>query len=439
MNKARLDGLQVLILGSAFFVLVGAVTARINYLGMIDFREFYYGSQCLMQGHDPYNQKDLGAIYQMEVWHATPTPGSAYSLPFTVPVTPNFPTTFLLVAPLALLPWKLAATLWLMLNAGFFITAAFLIWNVGADIAPRISTLLILLLLINSEFVLALGNTVGIVVGLVVIGAWCFIRERYLPLGVACLAVALVMKPHDAGMVWLYFLLAGKSTRKRALQVFAIAATLAVAAELWTLHAAPHWIQELHANLVTDMSPGGLDNPGPSSGGNLGINMIVSLQTVLSRFWDNPGFYNSVAYLICGALLFLWIRKTLSSRYSPELAWFALAAVAPLSLLFSYHRSYDARLLLLAVPACVKLWKQGTAVGRSALWLALAAIILTGDIVWIALFETTHYAGRWVTFGLYPEPIALLAVGCFFLWIYLRSAPVSVPQQLPIAGAVLSS
>ena len=33
-----------------------------------------------------------------------------------------------------------------------------------------------------------------------------------------CLAISLMLKPHDAGLVWLYFLLAGGIYRKRALQ-----------------------------------------------------------------------------------------------------------------------------------------------------------------------------------------------------------------------------
>ena len=98
---------------------------------------------------------------------------------------------------------------------------------------------------------LALGNTAGLVVGLSVIAAWCFLRERFVFAGILSMAVSLAMKPHDAGLIWLYFFLAGGVLRKRALQTLAVTAVLAVPAILWISHVAPHWPSELHANLAT--------------------------------------------------------------------------------------------------------------------------------------------------------------------------------------------
>jgi lipopolysaccharide export LptBFGC system permease protein LptF len=63
----------------------------------------------------------------------------------------------------------------------------------------------------------------------------------------------------------------------------------------------------------------------------------------------------------------------------------------------------------------------GHARGRSALGLTLAAIILTGDLFWIVLFQATHYSGWSTEFGTIPAPLVLLALGIFCLWIYLRS------------------
>ncbi len=194
---------------------------------------------------------------------------------------------------------------------------------------------------------LALGNTAGLVVGLCVIAVWCFLRERFVLAGILCLAVSLAMKPHDAGLIWLYFLLAGGVQRKRALQTLAVTALLAVPAILWISHVAPHWPPELHANLATITARGGLDDPGPSSGGAFGVNMIVCLQAISAASATIPASTirsptSSVAALLAhrGAI------KTLRSRLlASALAWFALAAVVPLAMLPFYHRCYDARLL----------------------------------------------------------------------------------------------
>jgi hypothetical protein len=176
----------------------------------------------------------------------------------------------------------------------------------------------------------------------------------------------------------------------------------------------------MQANQSALMQRGALNDPGPHSGGSFGVNMTVCLQTIVSRFWDNPHFYNPVVYLICGALLLIWLRKTLQSGFSPHLAWFAIAVVVPLSILVVYHRSYDARLLLLSVPACAMLWQKGGRLGWWALALTLGAIILTGDIFWIVLFQITHYSGPSLAFGVIPAPLVLLALSGFYLYVYVR-------------------
>ena len=184
MTNARQDAFYLILLGSVFFALVGFATQRISYLGMIDFKEFYSGARCLIEHHDPYQESDLGAVYH-ELANVLPSVPITAGWQRTNPsLTPNFPTTFLLVAPFALLPWKLATALWTLLTAASFILAAFLMGNLGAQFAPRLSSGLIFLLLINSEMLLALGNTAGLVVGLCVIAAWCFLRERFVYAGV---------------------------------------------------------------------------------------------------------------------------------------------------------------------------------------------------------------------------------------------------------------
>jgi hypothetical protein len=151
------------------------------------------------------------------------------------------------------------------------------------------------------------------------------------------------------------------------------------------------------------------------------------LQTVISRFKDSPHFYNAVVFLICGALLFVWIWKTLRSPFTQELAWFALAAVVPLSMLFLYHRRYDARLLLLAVPACAMLWRQGGAIAGWMLALNLAVIVATGDFFWIVLLSFTHSGEISVAFSIFSSPVTLLALATFSVWVYWRRTP--APQD----------
>jgi hypothetical protein len=302
-------------------------------------------------------------------------------------------------------------------------------WDLGASYAPDVSLILICILLVNCESIFGAGNTAGIVVGLCVVAAWCFIRERFVPAGVLCLALSLAIKPHDAGLVWLYFLLAGGVYRKRALQALFITAVLGLSAFLWVSHVAPHWMQDWQSNLSTISTPGGINEPGPASLTGRGAAMVIDLQAAISVFRDDPRIYNPASYIICGALLLAWAVRTLRLRFSPARAWIALAAVVPLTMLVTYHRPWDAKLLMLTVPACAMLWAEGGPIAWIALLTNAMGMVLTGDIPLAVLsivfnklhVDTTGILGQMLTLVmLRPASLILLAMSIFYLWVYLR-------------------
>jgi len=419
MTKARLDGLTMLALGCVFFVAIGVLMEHFNSLGMTDFEQIYTSSRCVAHHHDPYSAGDLRDFYLADTGSLPPASGpSARTRHEIVLVANNLPTTLFLIAPIAALPWKLAEPLWMLLIAASFILACFLIWSFGAESAPRAYGALLLLVLVNSGLLLCAGNTAGIVVSLSVIAACCFLKNRCSVAGVCALAIALLMKPHDAGPIWLYFLLAGGLYRRRALQTAVLAAMILAAALLWVSISAPHWWPELQSNLAAGFAPGGINNPGPTTQGGRGIGQIIALQSILSLIWDNAKFYNLAAGLLCAPLLLAWCVRTVRRGFSP---WLALASISVLAMLPFYHRTYDARLLLLAIPACATPWTEGRAAGRTALALTLAAIVLTGDIFWVVYFQLTHYSGPSGVFAMFPAPIALLATGLFYLWVYVKA------------------
>jgi hypothetical protein len=61
--------------------------------------------------------------------------------------------------------------------------------------------------------------------------------------------------------------------------------------------------------------------------------------------------------------------------------------VAPISLLVSYHRNYDAKILLLTIPACGQLWSEGGVLGRVAAGVSGITFLLDGDLSITAIFE----------------------------------------------------
>jgi hypothetical protein len=428
MTKARMDGLYLLGLGAAVFLLLGFALENAVPVTTVDFKVVYYSARCLIEHGDPYQEAALEHVYQTEggVSGRETAANRRSERNYNY-----FPTAFPITVPFALMPFGPAHLLWLGVTAAGFLLASFLMWEIAADHAPIFAGVLVGLTLANSELFLILGNPAGIAVSLCVIAVWCFLRDRFVGAGIVCLALSLMLKPHDAGLVWLYFVIAGGANRKRALQTLVVVIVLSVPAIIWLSAVAPNWMPELHSILTAYSSHGDVNDPGPASMASHGIGMVVSLQAVFSVFFDDPRFYNPATYLVCGALLLAWLLKTVRSAWSTRIAWFALAPIAALTMLPVYHRIYDARLLLLAIPACAMLWQRGGGIAKSAAAVTTIQIIFTGGIAWAIFFRALAHVqvpnsalakGLLVGLQIFPVPLILLLTACFYLWVYLRRA-----------------
>jgi hypothetical protein len=431
MTKARLDGLYLLLLGSVIFVLLGMIVESSAVVTTVDYKVVYYSARCLIRHIDPYQENEVLRVYQAE---SADRPLESEKVRQIVSRYMYLPTAFAVTVPFALLPWGPAHILWLTLTIGSVIVASFLIWNVGADFAPIVSGILIGFFLANSEVLVVLCNPAGIAVSLCVVAAWCFIRERFVPAGILCLAVSLAVKPQDAGLVWLYFLLAGGVYRKRALQTLLAMLVLSLPGILWVWAVAPNWMQEMHSNLLAFAVHGGTNDP---RAGAMGPEGVIDLQSVISSFRDDPRIYNPVSYLMCAPVFLVWVFVTLRSRSSRARGWLALAAISAFSLLPVYHRQYDAKLLLLTIPACALLWAEGGIKGRLALLVSTAGLVVTGDLPWAILLSVVHNL-HMPTTGVpwqilmaaltLSAPLVLLVISVFYLWAYARSGCL---QSLP--------
>jgi len=425
MTKARRIALAWILLASGISIWWGFSVGQ-GANGWVDFRAVYYGTRCLLQHHNPYQVSELEQVYRAD---GGERPSETLAAHQAVVLYVNVPTLFLVVAPFAMLPWGPAHLLWLAFTAGVFLLAALLMWNIGESYAPNVSLLLIFILLVNCESIFGAGNTAGIAVGLCVVAAWCFLQERFVPVGILCLALSLVIKPHDAGLIWLYFLLAGGAYRKRALQTLLITVVFGVSAFLWLSYVAPHWMQDWQTNLATISAPGGINEPGPSSLTGRSAFMVIDLQAAISVLRDDPRFYNPASYIICGAMLLAWAVRTLRSSFSPARAWVALAVIVPLTMLVTYHRPWDAKLLMLTIPACALLWSRGGRIAWTALLVTSAGMLLNADITLASLniifnylhVETAGIFGTILTLLMIrPASLILLVMGLFYLWVYLR-------------------
>ena len=426
MTNARLDGLRLLLLGSLTFIVLGAAFENASQVPLIDFKGLYYPTQCLIHHCDPYKQSDVQNIYQSAGIEHSLDAATVREIA-TKQVYP--PSTFSFILPFAMLPWGPARIVWMTLTVASLIFAAFLLWKFGESYDSVISGALIGLLLANSELAIITGNPATIAISFCIVAVWCFLRERFVSLGILCFAISLAVKPHDTGLVWLYFLLAGGVYRKRAIQTLIATAVFCLPSVIWVWHLAPDWIQELQSTISGYAAHGGLSDPGPASTGGHSLGMIVDLQVIFSFFRDDPRFYNPASYVISGLLILVWVLITLRSRPTPERTWLALASISALTLLPFYHRQLDTMLLLLTVPACAMLCAKNGWIGRLALLVTTAAFVLTGFLSW-AIFlgflgnlhlPATRSANQiLIAVQALPTPLILLLTGVFYLWVYAR-------------------
>src|SRR5579863_1049673 len=143
LARERADGLVFLTLGCLAFLLIGFSLESAVPVSTTDFRVVYFGARCLLEHGDPYSKVQLADVYRRD---GGETP---YDTPILRAIERQYiylPSALPLVAVFALFSYGPAHTLWLAFTAIGLIISSCLIWEVSAGFAPRVSGLLIGLL-----------------------------------------------------------------------------------------------------------------------------------------------------------------------------------------------------------------------------------------------------------------------------------------------------
>lgn len=427
-NKEKKNGLLILVVGAIIFLAVGILWSRAAEISLGDYKVVYYSARCLLQHGDPYSEKDVLRVYSAEGHERS----SESALDREVKTRFFYPpTAFVVTVPFALLGFAAGKLLWVTFCAGIFMLAAVLMYDVASESAPMLAGVLCALLLANSFWLLMIGNSAAIAVGLCVVAAWCFYRNRLVAIGVVCLALSLALKPNDSGLVWLFFLLATPTLRRRALQTIGVLLVMTLPFVVWVTTVSPHWVTELQANMASFSHTAGIVDPGLSGMAGKNMDCIVQLQTAISVLFSDPRTWDAITWTICAPLLLLWAYLTLKSRPSGPAIWIGLAAAAPLTVLPTYHFQHDAKLLMIAIPACAALWSKAGRSAKVGLTLTLGAILVNGDIFSAIRILLTRnivvpqstVAGHLATLLFTrPGPIVLLIMAVFYLLRYLSAS-----------------
>lgn len=242
--------------------------------GAVDLQVVYYGTKCLLEHHDPYELDELRNQY---VSARRMVPAVSTESPDLVAVYIYLPPTFVIIAPLAVMPWLFAKMLWMVLLVGVLFVAGVLIAEEGSRYARGVALLLTCFVLANCEVGLALGNSAVLVVSLCTIATWCLLRKRQALLATILLTVALAVKPHDAVLIFLYFLLAGGVYRKWAMRSLVLWGAIGLASVIWVSQVAPHWLHAWQANIAAEAVRGGISDPGLNAAKGRGAGQVIDL------------------------------------------------------------------------------------------------------------------------------------------------------------------
>jgi hypothetical protein len=320
-----------------------------------DFVPVYAGARCLVHGCDPYDTSQL----EPEFFQAGGQPSDLPSWQIDVPVYP--PSTFLALAPLALLRFPVARLVWFLLNGCLFAIAAGLTLSICPPPHRWLATIMVSFFVLTAGILLVLGQPAVFAISLVVIGSCLFLRGRFVPLGAFLFFLRLAVKPQIGGFIVLYFLAQRIYWRYAAVALAGAALLLLCASLVLGRHPrSAGWASTLRANLSATLSPGGSADPRPANPQAIGDE---NLQALTSIFMAKAGQFNAAAYAIFLALFGAGMLVVLRANRGPELHMVALGALSILTLMPVYHRFYDTRLLLLSVPAVVMVFQRRRVLG----------------------------------------------------------------------------
>jgi len=335
----------------------------------------YLGARAWLEGSNPYDGENLRRLQ-----HAADADRFNFNLEYLPPVYP--PTTFVLLAPLALLNWPQATQVWEVSAIVMLALAIHALLNLaGIGWRNPWALLFVLFCIVFAPLrnAFAMGQNALLAVCLAAMSAGALRRNRDILAGLL-LAAAICLKPHDVFLILLYFAIIGR-WRSVAWTIagVGVVALIAIIRPGWSqLGWIPDWLRWVrHA-----ASPGGINDPSAQGPARFQLlHFPVVLFTVMKSRW----LVAVVNWVVCGVLgmwtaIALFRRRPWRRADSPELL--ALSAIVVFSLVPTFHRFPDAVLLLFPMAWGIsKLGTSSESTGRIALLLLLPFLIQPYDLI----------------------------------------------------------
>jgi hypothetical protein len=378
----------------AFFVDRGPYRA-IRFSTTGDFSTVYAAARCWLHGENPYERLAL----KSELAEA----GAPPAIQHDQDVNPSvyLPATMPWAAPIAWMSWRFANVVWCGLSVALFGVSLWRLLGL-AQLSARARWLVASLALLFSPTYVGVydGNPGVLAISLIVLSIWSVFAGRMLTGGIL-LGIALCFKPQLALCALCVFTV-WRSWRPilYAVLLFCMASLIAIVV-LSAFGCNRQWWQTEQRNVAISFEPGGPSDPAPASAVAW---QMLNAQTLTSYIFKKQATYNAAVWILAAGLTaaFLYLRK----KREPA-RWLDAAFFAPLILTITYHRYYDAQLLLLLLPLLVYFWR-----GERLLASIVCACLL------VLAFPVQSLIARWLG----PEA----TVASLKQVIFLRNQPIAV-------------
>jgi hypothetical protein len=396
-----------------------------------DFLSPYIQSRAWISGMDPYSTESF-----LKFW-PTGKPMFAFvtrdaadgTLVFKRGVPSPYPlTSFVVIAPLALMPWSVSQYVWIGLNllAIVFIVRGLLTVSEVSWRDPRAWVFAAFALAVAPlHTALFTENPVILVLGMGVAALWAAKFSRA-SLAALALAIAMCLKP-QVGLCFLLFFVVQRQwklvTVASASSVFVMLVAIARLAAAGTL-----WLPSYMAAARLVFARGAINDF--TAANPIWFHML-NLQVVLYPLLGNQAATSVCALFVGVGLGLIWLFRAARHKSDSD-PFLTLSTLAVISLLPVYHRSYDAAVLVIPIAWGILRAKPRTASVRISL--ALSLLFLTPGGVLITQFaERAHLSTAignswwWRSFVVGHQAWALLFLAVTLLSAMLK--PLEPEQQ----------
>lgn len=388
-----------------------------------DFISPYIQTRAFLSGIDPYSSQNLLRLWPADSEHydflahdfAEGTLVYKHGIPTAYPLT-----AFVLLIPVAALPWTIAHPVWLVITVFSFAVAVVSLMRM-ARLFPSTRRSLIFLILALALAPFHTGLAAGSIVTVAVAAcaaAVCAAEHDRDVLAAVLLAVAVSLKP-QIGLPFLFYYLLRRRWRIATVSA-GVVAILAVLALVRLTASGMPWLQNyLYDNRVL-LGPGSLGDFTEKDPLRFGlVNFQVAAYTIL----QNRDHAMVAAFAVAAVAGLIWLLLFFRSGNEHN-ALLELSTLALLSLIPVYHRFYDAALLIFPLAwSLTALTAQNGRVrvlARSILAVIILVFLVPGGTILEQFQQAGHFTAVrnywwWKTLVLPHESWGILLLGLLLL------------------------